>query len=106
MFPAACIPVKNKTRIDIVSELDQYKADTMFLYIEMLQMEKAEMLYQVQKYSDADLNWNNKNSRNSREIEDKSSRVEIADKVDKMAYCEEIYLEFPIWLGCCATYHQ
>lgn len=53
----------------------------------------------VQFYSDADLDWNNKNSRSSREMEDKSSRVEIADKIDNMADYDEIYLGFPIWWG-------
>lgn len=53
----------------------------------------------VQPYSDEDLNWNNKNSRSSIEMADKSSRVEIADKVDNMAEYDEIYLGFPIWWG-------
>ncbi len=53
----------------------------------------------VELYSDADLNWNNKNSRSSREMGDKSSRVEIADKMDNMADYDEIYLGFPIWWG-------
>ena len=44
----------------------------------------------VELYSDADLNWNNKNSRSSREMGDKSSRVEIADKMDNMADYDEI----------------
>ncbi len=53
----------------------------------------------VQPYSEADLNWNNKKSRSSIEMANKSSRVEIADKVGSMAEYDEIYLGFPIWWG-------
>ena len=53
----------------------------------------------VQAYSDDDLNWKNKKSRSCVEMADKSSRVEIADKVDNMSEYDEIYLGFPIWWG-------
>mgnify|MGYP002740215709 FL=1 len=38
----------------------------------------------VQPYTDADLNWMDKKSRSSLEMNDKSSRVEIAEKVQNM----------------------
>lgn len=38
----------------------------------------------VHPYTDADLNWMDKKSRSSLEMNDKSSRVEIAEKVQNM----------------------
>lgn len=53
----------------------------------------------VQPYTDADLNWNNSQSRSSAEMKDSSSRVEIAARVPDMAGYDEIFLGFPIWWG-------
>ena len=53
----------------------------------------------VQPYTDADLNWNNSQSRSSVEMKDSSSRVEIAARVPDMAGYDEIFLGFPIWWG-------
>lgn len=53
----------------------------------------------VQPYTDADLNWNNSQSRSSVEMKDSSSRVEIAVRVPDMAGYDEIFLGFPIWWG-------
>lgn len=48
-------------------------------------------------YTDADLNWNDKNSRSTLEMQDKSSRPEIADKNAKISDYDVIFLGFPIW---------
>lgn len=48
-------------------------------------------------YTDADLDWRNKKSRSSIEMEDLSSRPKIENKVEEMEKYETIYLEFPIW---------
>ncbi|MDO4960345.1 MAG: flavodoxin [Eubacteriales bacterium] len=53
----------------------------------------------VQPYTDADLNWMDKKSRSSLEMNDKSSRVEIAEKVQNMNQYDEIFVGFPIWWG-------
>ena len=53
----------------------------------------------VQPYSQADLAWTNKKSRSTIEMQDKKSRVEIADKVKDMSQYDEIFLGFPIWWG-------
>ena len=53
----------------------------------------------VQPYTDADLNWMDKKSRSSLEMNDKSSRVEIAEKVQNMDQYDEILIGFPIWWG-------
>ena len=49
------------------------------------------------KYTSADLNWNNSNSRSSVEMKDKSSRPEIADKNADISGHDVIFLGFPIW---------
>ena len=49
------------------------------------------------KYTSADLNWNNSNSRSSVEMRDKSSRPEIADKNADISGHDVIFLGFPIW---------
>ena len=48
-------------------------------------------------YTSADLNWNNKNSRSSVEMADKSSRPAVASKVENMAQYNTIFVGFPIW---------
>lgn len=49
------------------------------------------------RYTPADLNWNNKSSRSSVEMADKSSRPAIAGKVENMAQYDTIFVGFPIW---------
>ena len=49
-----------------------------------------------QKYSEADLNWNDSNSRNTKEQNDKTSRPEIANKIDVSNY-DVIFIGYPIW---------
>ncbi|MBR3278435.1 MAG: NAD(P)H-dependent oxidoreductase, partial [Lachnospiraceae bacterium] len=51
----------------------------------------------VQKYSKADLNWMDKKSRSSIEMNDRSSRPAIADKVDQMSDYDVVFVGFPIW---------
>lgn len=53
----------------------------------------------VQPYTDADLNWMDKKSRSTAEMQDKNSRVEIVEKVSDMNQYDEIFLGFPIWWG-------
>lgn len=48
-------------------------------------------------YTPADLNWNDKNSRSSVEMADKSSRPAIANKVVNMEQYDTVYVGFPIW---------
>lgn len=48
-------------------------------------------------YTNADLNWNDKNSRSSIEMRDKSFRPAIANKIENIAEYDTIYLGFPIW---------
>ena len=48
-------------------------------------------------YSKADLNWRNKKSRSSVEMNDKSFRPAIADTDAKIDQYDTIFLGFPIW---------
>lgn len=51
----------------------------------------------IHPYTPADLNWNNKQSRSSIEMSDKSFRPIIANKVENMEDYDVIYVGFPIW---------
>ncbi len=48
-------------------------------------------------YTAADLNWNDKSSRSSVEMADKSSRPAIANRVENMAQYDTVFVGFPIW---------
>ena len=48
-----------------------------------------------QPYSEADLNWQDKNSRSSIEMNDKSSRPEVANKVGNVERYDNIFVGFP-----------
>lgn len=48
-------------------------------------------------YSSADLNWNDNTSRSSREMDDLSSRPELADTDAPIESHDIIYLGFPVW---------
>ena len=48
-------------------------------------------------YTKADLNWMNKNSRSSVEMNDPASRPAIAGKRDNMDEYDTIFVGFPIW---------
>ncbi len=57
-------------------------------------------LYEIRPavpYTQADLNWNDKKSRSSVEMSDKSSRPALANKDADIAGHEVILLGFPIW---------
>ena len=50
-----------------------------------------------QAYTKADLKWQDKNSRSSVEMNDRSSRPAIRSKVENMEQYDVIFLGFPIW---------
>lgn len=51
----------------------------------------------VVPYSSADLNWMDKNSRSSVEMNDPDSRPEIAETIPNMADYDTVFIGFPIW---------
>ena len=63
-------------------------------------------LYEIkpeQPYTDADLNWRDKQSRSSVEMQDKKSRPAITDKLKNMQDYDVVYVGFPIWWYTCPT---
>lgn len=50
-----------------------------------------------QPYTDADLNWHDKQSRSSVEMNNESSRPAIASKVENMSQYNIVFVGFPIW---------
>lgn len=51
----------------------------------------------AQPYTAADLDWTNKKSRSSVEMNDINSRPEITEKMSNMADYDTIFVGFPIW---------
>ena len=51
-----------------------------------------------EKYTDDDLNYNNSNSRSTKEQNDSSARPEISNTIETDSY-DVIYLGYPIWWG-------
>jgi len=56
-----------------------------------------------QPYTDADLDWQDKQSRSTIEMKDKSSRPAITAKLQNMKDYDVIYVGFPIWWYTCPT---
>lgn len=50
-----------------------------------------------QKYTSEDLDWTNKQSRSSIEMNDKSSRPEISQKVENIDKYDTVIIGFPVW---------
>jgi len=53
----------------------------------------------VEPYTAADLDWRNEKSRSSVEMNNTSSRPEIAGKIENMAQYDTVFVGFPIWWG-------
>ncbi len=57
-------------------------------------------LYEIkpeQEYTRADLNWQDKQSRSSVEMNDRSSRPAIGNRVENMDQYDVVFVGFPIW---------
>ena len=57
-------------------------------------------LHQIQPeqpYTEADLDWRDKQSRSTLEMQDKNSRPAITDKLTNMQDYDVVYVGFPIW---------
>lgn len=54
-------------------------------------------------YTDADLDWTDKQSRSSIEMKDKNSRPAITGKLPNMQDYDVVYVGFPIWWYTCPT---
>ena len=56
-----------------------------------------------EKYTDADLDWTNKQSRSSVEMKNKSFRPEMKENRIDISNYDIILIGFPIWWGVCPT---
>ena len=56
-----------------------------------------------EKYTNADLDWTNKQSRSSVEMKNKSFRPEIKENSLDISSYDTILIGFPIWWGVCPT---
>ena len=68
---------------------------------EIAKVKKAD-LFEIQPempYTKADLDWRDKQSRSTLEMQDKSCRPPIKGKVENMAQYEAVFVGFPIWWG-------
>lgn len=57
-------------------------------------------LYEIrpqQPYTEADLDWNDKQSRSSVEMKDRKSRPAIKGRLENAAQYDTVYIGFPIW---------
>lgn len=57
-------------------------------------------LYEIEPrepYTSADLNWNNKKSRSSVEMDDPKSRPELGSTLPDLTGCTHLFVGFPIW---------
>jgi flavodoxin len=50
-----------------------------------------------QIYTDADLNWQDPNSRSSVEMKNRASRPDIASTVEDMSSYDAVFVGFPVW---------
>lgn len=65
------------------------------------ELENADMyeIVPANPYTSADLNWNDSNSRTTKEMDDKNVRPEIASDDIELSNYSTIYLGYPIWWG-------
>ena len=69
-------------------------------YVKCLAEASSADLFEIKPkipYTDADLNWMDKNSRSTVEMRDKNSRPEIKDEDAKIEDYDVIFLGFPVW---------
>jgi flavodoxin len=51
----------------------------------------------VEKYTSADLNWMDKNSRSTIEMNDRSFRPPVKNKVENLGDYDKVVIGFPVW---------
>lgn len=73
----------------VTAKLAKLLADTISADLHEIRPEKP--------YSSADLDWMNKKSRSSVEMNDKSFRPAVANKVENMEQYNWVFVGFPIW---------
>ncbi len=67
---------------------------------ERLAEETGGRLFEIEPelpYTDEDLNWQDKNSRSSVEMNDRKSRPAIRSRVENMEQYDVVFIGFPVW---------
>ena len=54
-------------------------------------------IHPAERYTDADLNWMDKKSRSTREMNDPACRPAISETVENMEQYDTVFVGFPIW---------
>jgi flavodoxin len=114
-IPALCSPTRSLSQANKQKETKEMKK-TLVAYFSASGVTRgaAQQLAEVtggtlheikpeQPYTDADLDWHDKQSRSSVEMQDKKSRPAITDKLADMNDYDVIYVGFPIWWYTCPT---
>ena len=76
---------------DVASKIAEYTGGDLF---------EIEPVY---KYTNEDLDWTNKQSRSSIEMNDPSSRPEIKNKVSNLSDYDTVLIGFPVWWDLAPT---
>lgn len=95
LFLAMTMNAQNKTLVAYFSATGTTKK-----VAEQIAKDQKADLFEIKPtvaYTAADLDWRDKQSRSSVEMNDKSSRPEMAGKVEKMDQYSVVYIGFPIW---------
>lgn len=92
---------ENKTLVAYFSATGTTKGEA-----EILAKAAQADLYEIKpevKYTDADLDWNNDNSRSSVEMKNKNSRPAILKDLKGLDKYDTVFVGFPIWWGTAPT---
>ena len=111
----ACLPSNSKKENKATEQKTETKEDkemkrTLIVYFSATGTTKAAAqklakefnadLYEIapeQPYTDADLDWRDKQSRSTIEIQDKSSRPAINGHCENIAQYDTVWIGFPVW---------
>ena len=112
-IPALCAPTRSLSQKKTETTMEQ-KALVAYFSASGTTKGVAQQLAEVagadlheikpeQPYTDADLDWNDKQSRSSVEMQDKHARPAITAKLQNMKDYDVVYVGFPIWWYTCPT---
>ena len=98
---SACVQKKTKTSMEQKVLVAYFSASgtTKAVAQQLAEVAGADLheIKPEQPYTDADLDWTDKQSRSTIEMKDKNSRPAITDKLANMQDYDVIYVGFPIW---------
>lgn len=112
-IPARCAPTRSLSQKKTETTMEQKvlvayfsaSGTTKAVALQLAEVAGADLheIKPEQPYTDADLDWNDKQSRSSVEMQDKHSRPAITAKLQNMNDYDVVYVGFPIWWYTCPT---